>query len=85
MHEVSSTYAAAADIHSFRSWLNATASGWYASNPEVGQTSGGTTYAVFSLYCNGLPVAMCESPSEALEKIGDDSLTARFLGGSISD
>jgi len=85
VHEVLNTSAAAADIHFFRSWLNATTSGWYASKPEVGQTSSGMTYAVFSLYCNGLPVAVCESPHEALEKIGDDSLTARFLTGSSSD
>ena len=66
-------------MHAFRNWLEHAAPGWRASQPILERTETGKVFLVFSLYRHGLAVALCESPEDALEKIGDTRLLEEYL------
>lgn len=78
MSDYSPSAAKLAHLYVFREWLEDAASGWEVSQPVVETTESGKPYTTFSLYCHGLPVALCESPGEALEKIGDRALVEAY-------
>lgn len=66
-------------LEDFSQWLQLTAPGWTASAPEVQHTAAGTAYITFSLCREGLAISLCDSPEDALAKIGDDHLFALYL------
>lgn len=66
-------------LEAVRAWLRQSAPEWDISLPRDEIVETGKEYPPFHLYCNGVSVGMVESPTEALEKIGNVNLLQEYI------
>jgi hypothetical protein len=71
--------AALSSLEAFRFWLRHSVPEWDISLPKDEIVETGKEYPPFHLYCNGVSVAMVESPIEALEKIGNVDFLENYV------